>query len=243
MEFRKTPVLLFLLSLMAGCASMRPAVFNRAFSDDVEAAKRLVSTGHLKQAIDELTLLIDMDPKNIEARSLRGAAYQGLEEFDLAVKDFEEAVRIDPSNPKVHYNLGMIFAYKLHDPRRALEHFDRFLSLAPGHDRAYAVAKVMCSIDTSQAGSPIPSYLAGKSYEEEGKIEEAMRSYREAIEKRPTCAPCHYSLGRLLILKKKTGEGQSHLARAKLFDPNSSQQDFETEGVPSEEKNSSGGSL
>ena len=65
--------------------------------------------------------------------------------------------------------------------------------------------------------------------EEDGKSDEAMKSYHEAIEKRPTCASCHYSLGRLLILKKKAEEGRVHLVKAKLFDPNNSQGDVEVE--------------
>ncbi len=256
--------LLMLFLALAGCGTMRPAILNRAFSDDLEEARKLIRTGHLKQAVDELTQLIDMDPKNREARFLRGAAYQNLEEFDLAVADFEGVLNADPRHAKASYNLGMIFAYKLRDPPRALATFDRFLSAAPDQDRAFAVAKIMCSLDASHdpppgdrwlpdllqkaeeskdpeekrkrlleaanlnPRSPVPRYLIGKSYEEEGKTDEAIRAYREALETRPTCAPCHQSLGRLLIVKKRGEEGRGHLAKAELFDPNHSQSDLKS---------------
>lgn len=252
--------LLFLLFFGAACGTMRPAVLNRAYSDDLEEARKLVSTGHLKQAIDDLSLLIDMDPKNYEARLLRGVAYQGLEEFELAIKDYEGVVTQRPDNAKAHYNLGMIFTYKIRDPRHALEHFDRFLSVAPTEERAFKVAKIMCSIDASRRdssledqglsdllheavesrdpgerrkklleagklnpGSPVPLYTLGKMSEEEGKYDDAIRAYRDAIEIRPTCAPCHQSLGKLLMIKKKNREGEVHLLKARLFDPNNSE--------------------
>ncbi len=255
-------LIIFLTMLTAGCATMRPTVLNRAFHEEVEATRQLMASGHLKQAVEELTLLIDMDPKNVEARTLRGVAYQQLEEFGLAIKDFEAVIQTDPSSSKAYYNLGMIFAYKLYDLPKALEYFDRFLSLAPDHNRAFSVAKIMRSLDASRGASsnvlpdllkeaegvadlgerrrrlseiskldpasPLPDYSMGQCYEAEGKESEAIKSYQEALHKGPTCAPCHESLGRLLIRKKRESEGRIHLTKARLFDPNDSQtpQDF-----------------
>ena len=246
-----------LLGVAPGCASIHPAIMNRAYQDDLEGAKKLVSSSHLKQAVDELTQLIDMDPKNSEALLLRGVAYQGLEEFERAVRDYEAVLAIDPRNVKGHYNLGMIFAYKLNDPVRALKHFDRFLSLQPDHDRAFRVAKVMCAIDTDRSrpllengglasflgevasvtdpadrrkrlleaaeknrSSPVLPMMIGQTYDEEGRTDEAIRAYQQALELRPTCAPCHEALGKLLIRKKKTEEGNIHILKSQLFNPN-----------------------
>lgn len=258
MKLRFGILIVFLLAA-SGCATVQPMALNRAFSDDLEEARKLVSSGHLKQAVDDLTQLIDMDRKNTEARFLRAVAYQGLEQFESAVQDYASVLALNPNSAKAEYNLGMIFAYKLMDPRRALEHFDRFLSLETNHENAFSVAKIMCSIDASRRGSeledkglpdilsqadglsdpvekkkklqeaaqlnpgsPVPLYMLGKMFEEEGKKDEAIRIYEEAIEIRPTCAPCHQALGNLLILKKRQDEGQRHLAKAKLFDPNGS---------------------
>ena len=113
--------ILALIIFFGGCATMKPVMLHRAFQEDTGEAKKLVETGHLKQGVDDLSMLLDMDPKNSEARFLRAKAYQGLEQFDLAVKDYEALLKFDPNNTKALYNLGMIFGFKLNEPERALE--------------------------------------------------------------------------------------------------------------------------
>ncbi len=254
----KTIILsVLLMATGLGCAVARPAISHRAFSDDLEAAKRLIESGNRRQALDELSMLLDMDPRNEEARLLRAVAYQGLDEFPLAIQDYEAVLQRNPSSLKAHYNLGMIYAFKLNDREKALRHFDRFLSQDPSHPKSFTVAKIMCSVDEGRSerspeiqeeldrvtqfsdprerrekllalsrkapGSPVPLFLIAKTYEYEGNSREAEKYYQLSLEVRPTCVPCHQAFGRLLLKKKKRGEAEIHLAKAKLFDPNSQQ--------------------
>lgn len=262
------PVFFWPVFFCAACGTVRPAALGRAFNDDLDGARQLVASARFKQAVEEISLLIDMDPHHEEALLLRGMAYQGLEEFTSAVRDYQAVIEIHPASPKAHYNLGMIFAYKLNDPRRALDHFDRFLASDPNHEKALSVAKVMCALDQGESASegsgqamtdlvsgamsiedlaqrkkrlreiaglhptsPVPLFLIGHIQEEEGKDGEAIRSYEESIAVRPTCAPCHHSLGRLLAFKKRDREAKEHLLKAKLFDPQGSQTDFALQGL------------
>jgi|GEM_PF-2323799 len=254
-------ILFSFLSLTMGCASVGTPFMAQAFEDDIQEGRKLIQSGHLKQAVDDLSVFLEMAPKNEEARFLRALAYQGLEQFPAAVKDYELVIKNNPKSVKSHYNLGMILAYKLNEPGHALEHFDEYLSLYNSGDnsgeRAYSVAKLMCAIDQSfhgyggpgvdqntlpglliEAGkisdpsekrkklaeiakdnpsSPVPLYLIGKSYESEGKRDEAIKSYEEALKLHLTCGVCHESLGNLLLQKRRTEEGQSHKKKAQLF--------------------------
>lgn len=255
------PLLLGSFLLGSGCAANRMMALNRAFGDEVEEGKRLIRTGHYSQAIDDLSMLLEMDPKNKEARISRAVAYQQLEEFPLAIRDYEEVLKENPGSSRAHYNLGMIYAFKLNEPRRALEHFNLFLSADPKHSKAFNAAKIMCSIDwtdsenrrlqeivghametadpdrrrkeLSEAAkedphSPLPYYLIGKSHEYQGEEREAIRSYEKALEIRPTCAPCHEALGKLLVRRKKnSSEGRIHLLKADLLNPTNVRPDFE----------------
>lgn len=213
--------------MTSGCAFSQRRAFNPSYDDDLHSAKQMIRNGQRRQAIDELTMLIEMNPKDTAARFLRGVAYQGLEEYSLAIADYEKVLKTNSRHEKAHYNLGMIYAFKLNDPKGALNHFDQFLSLEPNHPESYPVAKIMCSLDqpSSQSegnpeqDSPLPSYLLAKDLDQAGKDEEAIRSYRKAIEIRPTCIPCRTSLGELLIRKKKNKEGEIQLMKAKLFGP------------------------
>lgn len=269
-------------SALAGCAGAGSPALKWAMKDEMQEEKKMVQSGNRRQAIDELSMILDMNPKNEEARFLRAVAYQGLEEFDLAVQDYETILKNNPKAVKATYNLGMIYAYKLNDPRRAVQAFDRFLALAPDHPKAFAVAKVMCSLDgTGGTGesteanleadlrkimtisdpakrrkallelgkqnpdSPTPFYLIAKTYEYEGENGEAIRFYEAALEIRPTCAPCHKSLGKLLLKTKRREEAQSHLLRAKLFEdhPGSFSESESGEGAAPDDGSSDDGSL
>lgn len=243
------------LLLISGCASMgQPSSLRHAFREEVGEGRKLLQTGHYREAVDELSMLLEMDSDNGEALLARAAAYQHLEAFEPAVQDYERVLKKDPDSAKAHYNLGMIYAYKLNDPARALDHFDRFLTADPRSPRAFSAAKIMCSIDSEDssedsalkedvrraleerdpdkkrevlrevskkyAASPLPLYLIAKSYEFEGKRDEAIRAYKQALAIRPTCGPCHQALGKLLIRLKARDEGETHLLKAELFDPN-----------------------
>ncbi len=252
-------ILFSFLSLTMGCASVGTPFMAQAFEDDIQEGRKLIQSGHLKQAVDDLSVFLEMAPKNEEARFLRALAYQGLEQYPAAVKDYEIVIKNNPKSVKAHYNLGMIFAYKLNEAGQALEHFDQYLSLYNADDnsseRAYSVAKLMCAINQSfnesvgvnqntlpdqliEAGkisdpsekrkklaeiakdnpsSPVPLYLIGKSYESEGKRDEAIKSYEESLKFHLTCGVCHESLGNLLLQKRRTEEGQTHKKKAQLF--------------------------
>ncbi len=246
-----------LFYLSVACATVGAPFMSQAFEDDIQEARKLIQAGHLKQAVDDLSMFLEMAPKNEDARFLRALAYQGLEQFPEAVKDYEIVVQNNPKAQKAHYNLGMILAYKLNEPGHALEHFDFYLSLDDSGERAHSVAKIMCSIDQSfhgyggpgvdrealpgllaeageiadpserrkklteiakaNLGSPVPLYLIGKTYESEGKHDEAIKSYEEALKLHPTCGVCHESLGNLLLQKRRVEEGRMHKRKAELF--------------------------
>lgn len=255
----KILILLTGIALTFACAAARPSAVRFAFEDDLQEAKKSINSGHLRQAIDDLTMLLAMDSKNDEARFLRATAYQELDDQTDAIQDYQTLLKRNPRFAKAHYNLGMIYAYKLNDPVRALEQFDLFLSTEPNHPKAFSVAKIMCSLDANRTettdenfqqfldqvmevgdpekrrekllegtrrypSSPVTHYLIGKTYEYEGETEAAMRAYETALSLQSTCAPCHLALGKLLAKKSRNPEAELHLLKAKLFDPNDSQE-------------------
>lgn len=142
---------ILILMIFTGCASSGPAFLSHALNDDLQEGRQLIREGHYKQASDELTIFLEISPKNTEGRFLRGLAYQNLEQFSLAIQDYEKILQQDPKYSKAHYNLGMIFAYKTGEPSKALKHFDAYLSLytlsQESEQSAYEVAKIMCSLD------------------------------------------------------------------------------------------------
>lgn len=145
----KTTLILALAGafLFTGCAAKTNVLAPIAYQQEVDEVEKLLNRGNMLQAVDELSVLIQINPKASRAIFLRGVAYQGLERFDRAVEDFQSVLKLEPKSEKSHYNLGMIYAYKLNEPKLALKHFDQFLTLSPQHAKAFSVAKTMASLD------------------------------------------------------------------------------------------------
>jgi lipoprotein NlpI len=71
----------------------------------------------------------------------RGVEYKNQRGLDLALADFDQAVRLDPKNPDVYALRGMAWEAK-GDFERALADFDQAIGLDPKNAEAYAVRGV-----------------------------------------------------------------------------------------------------
>lgn len=249
--------ILIIFSLAACATTGKKTEYQNMFGDEISEIRDSVRRGSLEQSVRDLSMLLEMDPKNSDARFLRAVAYQKRNQFELAVEDYQKILKIGRNDSRAHYNLGMLYAFKTNDKKSALKHFDAFLTLEPRHQNAFEVAKIMCSLDRrhegeksnevfsewgiKQAGSETNSearknmiegaiklaptrsapYLAmAESLETEGKIDEAIKYYEQALEASPTLSEAHRKLGRLLISKGRQREADIHLIKANLFNPN-----------------------
>ncbi len=72
-----------------------------AFAQTAESyhvkAKAHFEKGQFKEAIAALTLAIKLNPKDVKAWRNRAVCYEKTEKFDLAVKDYLEVLKYDPS--------------------------------------------------------------------------------------------------------------------------------------------------
>lgn len=85
--------------------------------------------------VQQLTTILKNDPTNAGAAEQLGTAYFEAEQFDQAIKWFEEALRIDPRNAVASTQLGMtLFVTQGPDP--ALKQLERSLEIEPNHPRA-----------------------------------------------------------------------------------------------------------
>ncbi|KAG0465570.1 hypothetical protein HPP92_019734 [Vanilla planifolia] len=65
--------------------------------------------GHFAEALSFYDRAMEMCPGNAACRNNRAAALTGLERLEEAVKECEEAIRLDPSYAKAHHRLSCIF--------------------------------------------------------------------------------------------------------------------------------------
>lgn len=74
-----------------------------------------------------------------EPNFLRGQELRKQLDHRGAAEAFERAVAANSRSASAHFELGLLFEQQLNDPATAIYHFERFLKLRPGSDRAEIV--------------------------------------------------------------------------------------------------------
>jgi len=79
---------------------------------DINDARRFIESGQIKQALAELDLLITSNPKNPEARFLKGVALQAANRHDDAIDIYTQLAKDFPELPEPYNNLAVLYAEK-----------------------------------------------------------------------------------------------------------------------------------
>ena len=126
-------------------------------------------TGGADSRINGCTALIDSDEKTPQvlahAYNNRGNAYALKRDYDLAIKDYDESIKINADDIKAFYNRGLAYKKKgEHD--RAIADFEAAIKLDPYYTSAF-VARAQV-------------------FEKKSEYERAVQDYDEAIRLQPT---------------------------------------------------------
>jgi tetratricopeptide (TPR) repeat protein len=150
---------------------------------------------------------------------------QDLEE--LAVKDLNRALELDPRIPEAHYLLGVIATYKA-DIDKAITELNREIELNPNFAMAYyKLGDAYTRRESWDQAIPLlqksvwlnPNYsgpyiLLGKSYFKKGELQNAEGMLRRAIAMDPQNYSAHYLLGQTLVAAGKGEEGRALLQKS-----------------------------
>lgn len=91
-----TAGILIACSLFVSCSSLK----NSELRSSMIHAQAFFRSGDYKEALDELNFILENEPENEKALSLRAETYFMLKDYKSAYKDFEELVK---KNPKPEY--------------------------------------------------------------------------------------------------------------------------------------------
>ncbi|MBR0288437.1 MAG: tetratricopeptide repeat protein [Selenomonadaceae bacterium] len=95
----------------------------------------LEHVGRFSEAIDDYTRAIELRPSIADNYFYRGETYMQLKNFELAKKDFERALGL---NPQMSGALGeLAYIYTMSDPLKAIEYANRALDYNNRNWRAY----------------------------------------------------------------------------------------------------------
>ena len=178
----------------------------------VSLAAALADQGRLDEAADHYVKGLELRPSN--PRAHYGLANVLVQQGRLseAIDHYSQALDIDPSYAAAHCNLGVVFV-KQGDLEQAVKHFSEALKIDPSLEEARGNLQAVLQQRDAQAPTgdvqrdeALAHYNLALQLDTQGKTDEAIREYREAIRIRPDFAEAHCNLGLALRSQDKTDE-------------------------------------
>jgi tetratricopeptide (TPR) repeat protein/mono/diheme cytochrome c family protein len=174
---------------------------------------------------------LEMEPRNAQLRAELAACYLEANRSDDALKQLEEAVRIDPSAGR-HYDVGRVLLIQ-EKYAGAEAAFRKALAMNPAFAEAlYGLAVVrhgQHNLDEAielygraLGADPLNvagHYNLGRALAERGQVDRAIQSYQKAIELAPEDADAHQSLARALVMQNQLAEAIYRYRRTLEIEP------------------------
>jgi Tfp pilus assembly protein PilF len=149
-----------------------------------------MAKGDQETAVKHLKRALEIKPDYAEARNTLGVVYLGLEEWDLAIENFQK-LSADLLYATPHYplaNLGKAyFGKKAYD--QAEKYYKEALKSKPGFVNAL--------------------YGLGKTYLAKGELSQAAEYYEKAVAEAPELAEVHFDLARTYRLLGEESKAKS----------------------------------
>jgi protein O-mannosyl-transferase len=142
--------------------------------------------GNYRQAIEDFTRAIQINPDYAESYYNRGRVQCYLGSYRQAIEDYTKAIEIKQSNADEYVGRGI--AYKsIGDYQRAIDDFNKAIEISPGYAHAYG--------------------NRGNAYSSLGKYRQAIEEYSKAIRLKADSEESYYNRGTLYAML-----GQNQLA-------------------------------
>jgi tetratricopeptide (TPR) repeat protein len=174
------------------------AIKGLSANDLFENGYSMLISGRYEEAIDPLSMAIELNPGLIKAYYYRGITYVKLGDDQKAMKDFDKAIELDPKFAKAYYCRGLLYG------PLGVKDFDKAIDLNPKFENAYAsrgyaylhlkdyqkaIKDFDMAIRIGGGGSSSEAhhyhYYRGLTYSELGDIQQAIKDYDMAIWLRP----------------------------------------------------------
>jgi tetratricopeptide (TPR) repeat protein len=182
-----------------------------AAGQSLEKARRLLSSGSLKEAEGMLRQMITTDPNRVDAHILLGEALALEGVRDESIAELTEAVRLRPNSANAHNQLGVALG-RFVEIQAARKEFETALAL----DANLVEAHVNLSLILAQAGEFGPAgehldraielqpnrraaaythYLRAKVWGAQDQIQKSIAELEKAVQLRPDYAEAWSDLG------------------------------------------------
>jgi tetratricopeptide (TPR) repeat protein len=179
-------------------------------------------------AMDQFKSIVSANPEAVQAHMLMAEALDGMDKTPEAIKELEEAARLSPNEPVLHFELGYLY-YKQRDYEHAKPELELEIKHNPGYAQAYLyLGDIALHSNDEAAAEPLlkkavelqnESRLAyfdlGSIYADQGRSQEALAALQHAVALDPTQPDAHYRLARLYSTLGEKDKASEEYAKTK----------------------------
>lgn len=175
--------------------------------------------------------LVKVGGDSPEFHLFMGKAHLNLEQYDMALADFQAAAQANPKLPFVHFNLGFTYLKK-QDYEHARDEFLKDVAVEPdlalNYDQLGDVYSLMQQDGDAEKNyreavrrDPrlVNSYIGlAKTYQRQEKFQQALSAIDAASKADPNRTEIHYLRGQVLVHLGRKEEGRKELETAVRID-------------------------
>jgi tetratricopeptide (TPR) repeat protein len=207
-------------------------VFSQNAKKYFKTGQEFIASGNYKDAIDQFTKAIDIEPDYSNAYLARAAAYEKLDMLKEASEDYDRASTFESNNTDVFYQAARL-SYLLGDYQKAIEKADASIQLKKTNPDGYVIkakslmalaryeeALASCNSALTLKETAENFYLRGLINVEIGKFGPAEDDFLKTVGKDPRHVNAFIALAELRLELGKTAFALSHVNRALELDPN-----------------------
>jgi tetratricopeptide (TPR) repeat protein len=200
-----------------------------------KTGQEFVTSGNYKDAIDQFTKAIDIQPDFSGAYLARAAAYEKLDMLKEASEDYDRASTFESNNTDIFYQAARL-SYLLGDYQKAIEKADAAILLKKTNPDGYVIkAKSLMSLgrfeealETCNSALTLREsaenfYLRGLINKELGRFGPAEDDFLKTVGKDTRHINAYIALAELRLELNKIAFALSHVNRAIELDPNNRQ--------------------
>lgn len=165
-------------------------------------AEAAVQNGRLDEALTHYNTVLSMDvplPIASLACQNRGNIYHLKGDYDRALRDYEQAIRLNPANAGAYINRGLSLA-EHGDYEEALKDYDEAIRIDPTKYKAF--------------------YGRSFTHAQLGNFDAAWQDISETLRLNPKFAPAYVYRGGLLARQEKWEKARADYQTARRIDPN-----------------------
>jgi protein O-GlcNAc transferase len=150
-------------------------------SEQLQSVINLYTQGQLQQALSDANQMLKSFSTSVVLNNIAGASNAGLLQFDAAINNYKQILRINPYHADAYYNLGIVQKGR-GDLEAAIDSYKQAIKIKPEYPEAY--------------------YNMGVAQQDQEDLDSALDSYKQAINIKPDYAQAYNNMGNVLNSKR-----------------------------------------